>query len=288
MPGLLNNYVTRGHPFQLEFPVQKGSTLTVTERTFVWYDSANTTLKPVGGTASGLVRTWSSEKQARRDAAARFAGVANFTQTILEPARTVTVDTGCFMNVKVASGTYKHGTLLGFQKDASANYLYADQLTKVTHPAEAVAVCMTAGTSLTEVEAYVISSREFWNQLINLVKYIPFYVNATNYAANSTKFVTDWKPDFNCRLIHAKFLADVATNGAAVFTFLNGSNTLDDTLTVPTTTPIGGSAEQDIDDAADYNVFAYNDDLDIIADDNDAVSGGSGMLTLAFMALPNL
>ncbi|TXH41625.1 MAG: hypothetical protein E6Q97_37165 [Desulfurellales bacterium] len=288
MPGLLSNYVSRGHRLQLDFNVQKGSTLTITERTFVWFDSANNTLKPVGGTASGLVRTWSSEKQARRDAAARFAGVANFTQTVLDPARQVTVDTGCFMRVKVASGTYKVGTLLGFQKDASSNYLYADQLTKVIHPAEAIAVCMTAGSSLTEVEAYVISSREFWNQLINLVKIIPFYVNATNYAANSTKFVTDWSPGFECRLINAKFVADVATTGAGVFTFHNGSNALDDTLTVPTTTGIGVSVEQDIDDAADYNVFLYNDALDITADDGDAVSAGSGMLYLSFMALPTL
>jgi hypothetical protein len=268
------NVMTHREPVRLTFPIVAATLINPGD--FVWFDRPNATLKPIG-TSAGLVTTWSSEAQARRAATSRFAGIANFQSMASSPAQTVQVLTSGFARVKVASATYRIGDLLGFKKDAGGNYLYSDQLQKVLHPCDAVAIACDSGTSITELECFLIGSRDLWNSLVNSVKQLVVALEATAYAAN-TNILLAYTFGFSAKIARVLGVTTLQTTGANVFTWKNGSNSIDDTLTIATASPIGTVTAADIDDATGYDIFEHNDQLNITCDSG-ASAGAATIIT---------
>lgn len=199
-----------------------------------------TTLKPVGGSAN-LVRTWSTETRARRDAVGRFVGISDFraeTGDKFDVTRAIPV---CgIAELPCTSCTPHAGDLFGFEKDAGGNYLYSQQLQLVTHPYDAIAYCVrdyTAATTLVEVAWF--SAHMLENTLRSLVHRTPScYVNATLYAAGGDYFL-GYVFGERVRLLRAIAHVNVLTAGAATITFTTTTGALDNTLVIADATALG-------------------------------------------------
>lgn len=263
----LNTFVDGLSPMYQDFPILDGanaSHVDVNVGDFVWYDLTNATLKPVG-TTNGLIRTWSSESRAIRDARAKFVGIAEFEHNRLHGARTESVRVGGRAKVKVASATYKRGQLLGFKKDSGGNYLYSNQLAGVTSPLDAVAISLTAGTTITELECALLGSKQIWAAIVNSMRRETFHADATIYAAGGD-VVTDYTFGYDVKVCRAVAIVTTLTAGASVATLKNGANSLDDTLTVPDASAVGVVVSQAIADANSYDEFKHDDAFDLAVD----------------------
>lgn len=277
--GLSLSALAKGTLAEYQYPVNApGVAIQVGD--FLWWDSTNLTLKPVGGSATALYRTWSSEARARRDACARFAGIANFAFATTDQPYIQTLKTAGYARVQVASATYVRGNLLGFKKDAGGNYLYRTSLQKVTDPRDAIGwVAEDYSTATTEVLMFFVASRDFWMNLIGMIKSVRIHMDATQYPAVTTP-LTSYNWGFAARVFAAEAYVGVLTAGANVFTFKNAANAMDDTLTVPDAQAAGTVVRQAIDDATNYHNFEHDDAMNITCDSG-ATAGAADLVVLA-------
>lgn len=279
---LQSNVVTSGYPIRRKYPLKAATEVQVGD--FLWWDSTNATVKSVGGVAGNLVRTWSSESRARRDAVARFIGIAAFQHGTVDNADKIVVSTNCFARVAVASATYKHGDLLTFYKDAGGNYLYRGALQKTINPREAIAVVAgTYSSAVTEVEAFITGAYDM-NPLGNLVRSVQFTQDGTAFgAAGSTAVLTGYTWDENVRVFAAQATVQTATTSAdQIYTIKNAANALDDTLTIPVSSICGAIINAAIDDASGYHDFLHDDAMNVTSDAA-AVAGSATIKVLAYV-----
>lgn len=281
--GLSLSLMAKGCVAEAQYPVNAPG-VNIQTGDFLWWDSTNLTLKPVGGSATGLYRTWSSEARARRDACARFAGISQFSFRSTDTPCIQTLRTAGYARVQVASSTYVRGNLLGFQKDAAGNYLYRTSLQKVTDPRDAIGwVVEDYSTATTEVAMYFVAARDFWANIIGMITVARIHMDATQYPAVTTP-LTSYNWGFAARVFAAEAYVGVLTAGANVFTFKNAANAMDDTLTVPDAQAAGTVVRAAIDDANNYHNFEHDDAMNITCD-----SGATaGAADLAVLAMPRL
>jgi hypothetical protein len=219
-----------------EWNVTAGTTIAPGD--FLWWDG--TTLKPIGGSAN-LVRAWSSESRARRDATGRFAGIADFramSDDKFDVTRAIPV---CgIAEVACTSCTPHAGDLFGFEKDAGGNYLYSQQLQLVTHPFDAVAYCVKDyAAATTSVQVAWFSALMLEDTLKALVNRTPtFYVTAALYSAGGDYFL-GYTFGERVRLLRAIAHVNTLTAAAGTVTFTTTTGVLDNTLVIPDASVVG-------------------------------------------------
>jgi len=263
-----------------EFNVTAGTVITPGD--FTWWNG--TTLKSVGG-ATGLVGAWSSEATARRDATARFAGIADFEALSTDKFdRTFAVKPCTIADLACTSFTPKVGDLVGFEKDAAGNYLYGQKVQKVLHPYDAIGYAVRDYSSaVTTVRCAVLSGYALHQQIRSLVKRFGVHVDATGYAA-ATSHLVDYNFNEYVRILAAEFVVMTLTAGAATFTLTKGTDDLDDTLTVADAQAVGSVHRQEMVGATnpDRLELEHDDDFDVASDATP--TGGAGTLIIEYMS----
>ncbi|RJR06928.1 hypothetical protein C4588_07265 [Candidatus Parcubacteria bacterium] len=265
----------RGSPIQRTFNI--ANTVVINPGDLVWWDGA--TLKPVG-TSDGLVETWGTLRNSRRNVVSRFAGIADFEMnTTYRHSITRNVNSGAIAMVAVPSGTYKVGDLLGPAQDGGNNWLLSTSLIKVVHPFDAIAmVTKDYPSAVTRVEAMLWAAWDPGHPRFQ-VKTIPLFAGPMGTAAD---IVSDYTFGERGRLVAAKAVTTVVFDTAdTILTFKNAANSLDDTLTIATSgSAVGTFDEVLFDDANDYNIFEHDSLLDVASDGG--TTAGQALLSVEF------
>lgn len=267
-----------------EYNVTAGTVITPGD--LLWWNG--TTLKSVGGSAN-LVEAWSSEAQARRNARARFVGIAEFQANSDDHFdHTYAVRPTGIIEMACTSCTPHAGDLFGFEKDTGGNYLYSQQLQLVTHPYDAIGYCVKDyAAATTTVQIAFFSGHLMHDHLSALVKLTPaFYVSATLFAAGGDYF-RSFAPGERIRVLGAYAHASVLTAGAATVTFTTSTGAMDNTLTIPDATALGTVVYGALAPGAVNPLNDYCEHDDVLKATGDATpTAGAIDIAVEYMTMP--
>lgn len=276
-------YMRAGN-LQIPFNVTKGSDAAanrIIRGGFMYWDG--TTLK------KSSAFTWATSDSATRKAITPvFAGVSMVENPVtnLQDFTQSVYSTGVFQ-LKITSGTYKHGQMVGIAGNGT-DAMYDDTVAIVTDPREAIGIIVKNYTSATtSVEVFVYSAYGEFGTLASRMKNFSFYVNSTSYTA-AADVLTSYTFGTRVKLVSAQFIVNTATTTANnTFTFKNGANALDDTLVVPTATAVGVVITKAF--AGSTNpTREYFDSTTALSIASDGLGDGAGQLIVNYIELPKI
>lgn len=263
-----------------EWPVIAGVDFEVGD--LLYYDTATGGVKPMAD------YTWATSDSATRKLAKPcFVGVATETRTGKELVNTTTVvSSGGIYSFTMVSGTPMIGTLLGVDGNGSST-LYSTVLEIVTDIKDAIGYCTKKyAAATTTVECVLFSAYDAESGLDGRIKTVSF-APSDAVLGTSGNLVNGFTFAQMVKLTRVQVVHTVAVDATSVITLKNGSNALDDTVSVGSTaSAVGYVQSQAISDANGYDIFDADDTLVIHTDG--ACTTGSVQLLIDYFSLPKL
>lgn len=228
--------------------------------------------------------TYGSLAVAQALSAGLYAGVANQAHAAAGLAGNLTVLTAGVFQFTCASATFEVGDLVGADDNAGPTALVNQQVIQVYDARKAIGRVVERVGSAAEAVKVEIYPRLQGPAIGQRTETITFGLFG-DIIKTAQNVVTDYKFNQRVKIINVRYISAVVIAATdVIFTLKNGSDSLDDTLTVATAADaVGMVTSQAIVDANAYDYFDPDDALDIVS--NGGCTGGDGQILVEYVVL---